>query len=203
MSRMRELTRFAVRSSTWHPKLFVEVVKDTIWQVWAVLFFFFWLNVIVIFVEWCIDWPTISIQWFKAVDWWGVGVLTYELLTGASPFTVEGEKNNQQEISRRILSIHPPIPEDASIEVKDFICQLLTKDPSRRLGGGPSDSEELKQHPFFKVRLIHWLGLGLGLWRFWTMLIVWLSLEFKLGWCGQENGARSFHSSHHGRTGRE
>lgn len=36
----------------------------------------------------------------KAVDWWGVGVLTYELLTGASPFTVEGEKNNQQEISR-------------------------------------------------------------------------------------------------------
>ncbi|EFX79984.1 hypothetical protein DAPPUDRAFT_319024 [Daphnia pulex] len=35
-----------------------------------------------------------------AVDWWGVGVLTYELLTGASPFTVEGEKNNQQEISR-------------------------------------------------------------------------------------------------------
>lgn len=36
----------------------------------------------------------------QAVDWWGVGVLTYELLTGASPFTVEGEKNNQQEISR-------------------------------------------------------------------------------------------------------
>ena len=37
---------------------------------------------------------------YQAVDWWGVGVLTYELLTGASPFTVEGEKNNQQEISR-------------------------------------------------------------------------------------------------------
>lgn len=38
----------------------------------------------------------------QAVDWWGVGVLTYELLTGASPFTVEGEKNNQQEISRSL-----------------------------------------------------------------------------------------------------
>jgi len=36
----------------------------------------------------------------QAVDWWSVGVLTYELLTGASPFTVDGEKNTQQEISR-------------------------------------------------------------------------------------------------------
>jgi ribosomal protein S6 kinase alpha-5 len=46
-----------------------------------------------------------------AVDWWSVGVLTYELLTGASPFTVEGEKNTQQEISRRILKTTPPIPD--------------------------------------------------------------------------------------------
>jgi len=38
--------------------------------------------------------------YFQAVDWWSVGVLTYELLTGASPFTVEGERNTQQEISR-------------------------------------------------------------------------------------------------------
>lgn len=35
-----------------------------------------------------------------SVDWWSLGVLTYELLTGASPFTVEGEKNTQGEISR-------------------------------------------------------------------------------------------------------
>ena len=28
--------------------------------------------------------------------------------------------------------------------------QLLTKDPKKRLGGGPTDAEEVKQHPFFK-----------------------------------------------------
>nr|CAD7460076.1 unnamed protein product [Timema tahoe] len=69
----------------------------------------------------------------QAVDWWSVGVLTYELLTGASPFTVEGERNTQQEISRRILKATPPIPEDLSPEVSDFISRLLVKDPRKRL----------------------------------------------------------------------
>ncbi|XP_047108587.1 ribosomal protein S6 kinase alpha-5-like isoform X1 [Schistocerca piceifrons] len=85
-----------------------------------------------------------------AVDWWSVGVLTYELLTGASPFTVEGEKNTQQEISRRILKTNPPIPDHLSPEVSDFISKLLVKDPRKRLGGGEEDAEELKRHPFFK-----------------------------------------------------
>ncbi|GFY63841.1 ribosomal protein S6 kinase alpha-5 [Trichonephila inaurata madagascariensis] len=86
-----------------------------------------------------------------SVDWWSVGVLTYELLTGASPFTVEGEKNNQSDISRRILKCAPPpIPDHLSSDVKDFIKRLLVKDPKKRLGGGEGDSEELKQHRFFK-----------------------------------------------------
>ncbi|XP_063920570.1 ribosomal protein S6 kinase alpha-5-like isoform X2 [Zophobas morio] len=85
-----------------------------------------------------------------AVDWWSVGVLTYELLTGASPFTVEGEKNTQQEISRRILKTTPPIPETLGKEVADFISKLLVKDPRKRLGGGEGDAKELKKHPFFK-----------------------------------------------------
>lgn len=45
----------------------------------------------------------------QAVDWWSVGVLTYELLTGASPFTVEGATNSQQEISRWVTSISSEI----------------------------------------------------------------------------------------------
>ncbi|CAG4987997.1 unnamed protein product [Colias eurytheme] len=85
-----------------------------------------------------------------AVDWWSVGVLTYELLTGASPFTVEGEKNTQQEITKRIVRCSYPVPNDVSPEVQDFIKKLLVKDPRKRLGGGEDDAEELKRHPFFK-----------------------------------------------------
>ena len=75
-----------------------------------------------------------------AVDWWSVGVLTYELLTGASPFTVEGEKNTQQEISKRILKSEAPMPGFLSDDVKDFILKLLVKEPRKRLGGGTTDA---------------------------------------------------------------
>ncbi|XP_070578198.1 ribosomal protein S6 kinase alpha-5-like [Ptychodera flava] len=86
----------------------------------------------------------------KAVDWWSLGVLTYELLTGASPFTVEGERNSQPEISKRILKSSPPMLAMFSTEVKDFILKLLQKDPKKRLGSGPSGADEIKKHPFFK-----------------------------------------------------
>ncbi|KAG1684015.1 Ribosomal protein S6 kinase alpha-5 [Nymphon striatum] len=92
-----------------------------------------------------------------AVDWWSVGVLTYELLTGASPFTVEGGKNNQTDISRRILQSNPPIPEDLSLPVQDFISQCLIKDPKARLGGRGNDAEEIKSHVIFKD--VNWLDV--------------------------------------------
>ncbi|XP_044520955.1 ribosomal protein S6 kinase alpha-5 isoform X6 [Gracilinanus agilis] len=86
----------------------------------------------------------------KAVDWWSLGVLMYELLTGASPFTVDGEKNSQAEISRRILKSEPPYPQEMSALAKDIIQHLLVKDPKKRLGCGPRDADEIKEHPFFQ-----------------------------------------------------
>lgn len=53
--------------------------------------------------------------------------------------------------NRRILKTQPPLPNDLSPEVRDLISRLLVKDPRQRLGGGPQDAAEIKQHSFFKV----------------------------------------------------
>lgn len=58
---------------------------------------------------------------FQAVDWWSVGVLAYELLTGGSPFTENSEGNTQSEISRRILRKQPNLAEHLSENMSDFI----------------------------------------------------------------------------------
>ena len=85
-----------------------------------------------------------------------MGVLTYELLTGASPFTVEGEKNVPSDISKRILKSQPPMPRSFSKNAKDFIVKLLNKTPSKRLGA--SGAGEVKAHPFFDS--INWDDLA-------------------------------------------
>ncbi|GBO98940.1 Ribosomal protein S6 kinase alpha-5 [Eumeta japonica] len=86
---------------------------------------------------------------------WGADVRTAD---GRLPFTVEGERNTHQEITKRILRCNYPVPPDVGPDIADFIAKLLVKDPRKRLGGGDGDAEELKRHTFFKVTP----GLGRG-----------------------------------------
>ncbi|ROL18751.1 Ribosomal protein S6 kinase alpha-5 [Anabarilius grahami] len=77
----------------------------------------------------------------KAVDWWSMGVLMYELLTGGSPFTVDGDENSHSDIAERIMKKDPPFPKDMGPLAKDIIQRLLIKDPKKRLGSGPSAAQ--------------------------------------------------------------
>ncbi|XP_020319710.2 ribosomal protein S6 kinase alpha-4-like isoform X5 [Oncorhynchus kisutch] len=86
----------------------------------------------------------------KSVDWWSLGILMFELLTGASPFTLEGERNSQSEVSKRILRCEPPFPSIIGVVAQDLLRKLLVKDPHKRLGSGPRGAEDIKSHAFFK-----------------------------------------------------
>ncbi|MGH0185997.1 UNVERIFIED_CONTAM: hypothetical protein FKN15_025824 [Acipenser sinensis] len=93
----------------------------------------------------------------KSVDWWSLGILMFELLTGASPFTLEGEKNSQAEVSRRILRCDPPFPPEMPPLARDLVRKLLVRDPRKRLGSGVRGAEDIKGHPFFKS--LNWSDL--------------------------------------------
>lgn len=42
---------------------------------------------------------------------------------------------------------------------KDLIQRLLMKDPKKRLGCGPRDADEIKEHLFFQVKYIEQMVL--------------------------------------------
>ncbi|SPP85010.1 chromosomal serine/threonine-protein kinase JIL-1 isoform X2 [Drosophila guanche] len=93
----------------------------------------------------------------SAVDWWSVGVLTFELLTGGSPFATSDGQSQQSEISRRIQRDQPQIPSTFSAPARDFVLKMLEKNPKLRLGKNDRDAKEIKQHPFFHG--INWYDL--------------------------------------------
>ncbi|XP_002133533.3 chromosomal serine/threonine-protein kinase JIL-1-like [Drosophila pseudoobscura] len=81
-----------------------------------------------------------------AVDWWSLGVLTFEMLIGEPPF---GSKLGNRQIVRRIQECQPLIPESIGPIAKDFLLRTLEKDPMYRLGGNDRGAREVKEHAFF------------------------------------------------------
>lgn len=81
----------------------------------------------------------------RAVDWWGVGVVMYEMMCGRLPFY----NKDHDVLFELILMEEVKFPRTLSQEAKDLLSGFLAKDPHKRLGGGPEDAKEIKRHPFF------------------------------------------------------
>jgi serine/threonine protein kinase len=81
----------------------------------------------------------------KAVDWWSLGILVFEMLSGLPPFYDE----NTNKMYRMILQDDINYPAGISAAAKDFIGALLDRNAGTRLGAGDADVEELKGHAFF------------------------------------------------------
>ncbi|KAF9806977.1 hypothetical protein IEO21_08420 [Rhodonia placenta] len=79
----------------------------------------------------------------KTVDWWTLGVLLYEMMTGLPPFYDE----NVNVMYQRILSDPLVFPPDMSPDARNVVTGLLQRNPDKRLGA--NGAEDIKRHPFF------------------------------------------------------
>ncbi|KAL5212150.1 hypothetical protein ABZP36_022997 [Zizania latifolia] len=75
-----------------------------------------------------------------AVDWWGLGVVLYEMLYGRTPF----RGRSRRETFHRVLAAQPEMPGEPT-PLRDLIARLLEKDPGKRLG-----AHGVRRHAFFR-----------------------------------------------------
>jgi novel protein kinase C epsilon type len=94
----------------------------------------------------------------QGADWWSVGIMIFEMITGYPPFLYDEEENwddcrEQEKLLQKIINDEVQYPQYMSPAAVSIVMQLLTKEPSERL----DSFEALRQHPFFEE--IDWKDL--------------------------------------------
>ncbi|KAI9190077.1 cytochrome c oxidase subunit 1 [Blastocladiella emersonii ATCC 22665] len=82
----------------------------------------------------------------RAVDWWALGILIFEMLCGYPPFFDDSPYG----IYEKILLGRIHFPSFVDPAAKDLIKRLLTADTTRRIGNLRNGADDVKHHPWFK-----------------------------------------------------
>ncbi|KAK3506188.1 hypothetical protein QTP70_009687 [Hemibagrus guttatus] len=94
-------------------------------------------------------------EYDTSVDWWALGVIMYEMMTGYSPFY----DANQEKMFEYVVNAEPHYPSYLSKKAVSILKAFLRKKPMDRLGCVASQGKEkaIRVHPFFKK--INWSKL--------------------------------------------
>jgi protein kinase A len=89
----------------------------------------------------------------KAVDWWAVGILTYEMSTGRPPF----QSDQPIKIYEKILATKYKVPSNLSDEIKDFMKCLIQPDVTKRYGNLKNGVDDIKTHKW--LANVDWMAV--------------------------------------------
>ncbi|KAK1922063.1 camp-dependent protein kinase A catalytic subunit [Papiliotrema laurentii] len=81
----------------------------------------------------------------KAVDWWALGILAFEMLAGYPPFFDDHPLGIYEKILRNEIAF----PAHIDPYAKDLIRGLLTADRTKRLGNLRGGAKDVMSHPWF------------------------------------------------------
>lgn len=83
----------------------------------------------------------------KAVDWWALGVLVYEMSAGYPPFFAD----QPIQIYEKIVSGKVRFPSHFSSDLKDLLRNLLQVDLTKRYGNLKNGVDDIKTHKWFST----------------------------------------------------
>uniref|UniRef100_A0A5F4VUD1 cAMP-dependent protein kinase n=1 Tax=Callithrix jacchus TaxID=9483 RepID=A0A5F4VUD1_CALJA len=89
----------------------------------------------------------------KAVDWWTLGVLIYEMAVGFPPFYAD-QRNS---VFQNILSGKVRFPSHVSSDLKNLLRNLLQVDLSKRFGNLRNGVGDIKNHKWFATT--NWIAI--------------------------------------------
>lgn len=90
----------------------------------------------------------------KPVDWWTLGILTYEMIAGIDPFN----DDDPMAIYQKILKGKIKFPKDFDKDAKSIVKHLLVADVTKRYGCLKNGANDIKNHRWFKS--IDWYKLS-------------------------------------------
>ena len=82
----------------------------------------------------------------KAVDWWSLGVVVYEMING----TVLFDSDREEELFGLICNQPISLPRTMSPAARQLVTGFLTRSYKKRLGFGPNERQDIMSQPIFK-----------------------------------------------------